>query len=96
MGIILQCGACGAPVGEASHEDNYQHRYYKIGSRGQIVCPNCGCGEKSPLGCLVIPGIILFIMLIIGLCMSCSTTKSFKQHKKPYVNFTYLPPTPKL
>lgn len=44
MSVVLRCPNCYAIVGEASHEDNYNEKYYYI-LDGRPICNNCGAGK---------------------------------------------------
>ncbi len=44
MSVSLKCPSCGASVGEASRENNYDPIYYHKNNKGDVVCKNCGSG----------------------------------------------------
>lgn len=68
MSVSLICPACGAEIGEASHEDNYKIKYYNY--RNNIpICKNCSSGSAGCDNFSLF--VFVFITILISSILSC-------------------------
>lgn len=63
MSVSLRCPNCGAEVGIADSNDNYQEKYFYKGKDNQPICGNCNASDYSPLYSIKVALVIISILI---------------------------------